>query len=290
MRRIKSCVRRLVQFFARIFGHKTLVNVVELSQNHLLDGRCALVTGGTGGIGRTIAVGYLKSGSKVIIAGRDEARLLTTKDSILLEYPEFESKIDFCVMDIADASSLRTSFDKLVCKHKIDILVNNAGVSGKGNLLNITEEEFENVIRTNLEGTVLLSQVVAKYMIQNKVKGNILNISSSSSVRPAITPYMISKWGLNGFTLGLAKSLIKYDIVVNALAPGPTAAGMIKLQDNNIHNFANPSGRYLLPEEVANLAVILVSGLGRMIVGDTIYATGGSGIFTFDDVNYNINL
>jgi len=123
----------------------------------------------------------------------------------------------------------------------------------------------------------------------NKIKGNILNIVSSSSLRPALTPYTISKWGMRSFTLGLAKVLIPYGIVVNALAPGPTATEMlIKDGYDGIENQANPSGRFATASEVANMAVILVSSIGRMIVGDTIYMTGGAGLFTYDDIKYNL--
>ena len=88
-------------------------------------------------------------------------------------------------------------------------------------------------------------------------------------------------------TLGLAKKLIKHGIVVNGLAPGPTATPMLIKEDtHNISLPNNPSGRYAMPEEIANMAVILTSGLGRMIVGDIVYMTGGAGIITFDDVNF----
>ena len=124
-------------------------------------------------------------------------------------------------------------------------------------------------------------------MIENHINGNILNLASSSSIRPANSAYAISKWGIKGLTLGLAKMLIKHNIVVNGIAPGPTATPMLmKDGDNSISLPQNPSGRYVMPEEIANLAVILVSSMGRMVVGDIIYVTGGAGVITYDDVNY----
>lgn len=94
--------------------------------------------------------------------------------------------------------------------------------------------------------------------------------------------------GIRGLTLGLAKSLAPYGITVNGIAPGPTATPML-LEDSqsNITNNSNPIGRYVLPEEIANMAVVLVSSMGRTIVGDMIYMTGGAGIITYDDINYS---
>lgn len=106
-------------------------------------------------------------------------------------------------------------------------------------------------------------------MISNQIKGNILNIASSSSLRPANSAYTISKWGIRGLTSGLAKSLAPYGITVNGVAPGPTATPMLLKED--IHNISHPNlpaGRYVLPEEIANMALFLVSDMGRMVVGD----------------------
>ena len=89
-------------------------------------------------------------------------------------------------------------------------------------------------------------------------------------------------------TLGLAKSFAPYGIVVNGIAPGPTVTPMIlKDVSSNLLFEGNPLGRYALPEEIANMAVFLVSDMGRTVVGDIVCMTGGAGLITFDDVNYN---
>lgn len=124
-------------------------------------------------------------------------------------------------------------------------------------------------------------------MKENNIKGNILNIASSSSLRPAASAYTLTKWGTRGLTLGLAKTLAPYGITVNGIAPGPTATPMLhREQGDNLAFHGNPLGRFALPEEIANMAVFLVSPMGRSVVGDIVYMTGGSGLVTFDDVSY----
>lgn len=126
-----------------------------------------------------------------------------------------------------------------------------------------------------------MSQAVSQFMIEKKSKGHILNITSSSALRPAWTPYQMSKWAIKGFTLGLADTLIPYGIIVNAIAPGPTATPMLNKQEgDSIYEPYTPARRYATPEELGSLAVFMVSSAGDMIVGDTVYMTGGSGTIT----------
>ena len=268
------------------------VHVINLSANELLKGRVALITGGTSGIGFHMAKAFLRSGAAVIITGRSEERL----QRACVEFNEgniYGGRLFSVVMDNTRVDLFQDCFQIALDQLKanefphIDILVNNAGVLGVS-MPNATEDEFDKVIDTNLKGVFFLSQLVGKYMKENKVEGNILNVGSSSCLRPATSAYTLSKWGIRGLTLGLAKSLAPYGITVNGIAPGPTATPML-LEDSqsNITNNSNPIGRYVLPEEIANMAVVLVSSMGRTIVGDMIYMTGGAGIITYDDINYS---
>lgn len=123
----------------------------------------------------------------------------------------------------------------------------------------------------NAKGSFFMSQAVGRFVIENRIKGHILNVTSSSALRPAWTPYQMSKWAVRGFTMGLADKLLPYGIIVNAIAPGPTATPMLgKQEGDSIYNDSNPSGRYAMPEEIASLAAIMVSDMGNMIVGDTV--------------------
>lgn len=276
-------MKNKIKKFLKLFSKKVPVNIPVL-HGDLLTNRTALITGGNGGIGFEIAKNFVLNNCNVIITGRNEEQLKKcTEELNKLK----KGKCKFYVFDISKTEQIETNLDNIIKENKIDILVNNAGVLFGNNIGNTSIKDFEDTIKINLEGTYFITQKIANYMVENKIKGNILNISSSSSVRPAINPYSISKWGMNGLTLGLAKKYIKYGIVVNGIAPGPTATKMLmKNSENGIDNDRSPVGRYIMPEEIANIATVLVSSMGRMIVGDTIYITGGAGLITFDDINY----
>lgn len=165
----------------------------------------------------------------------------------------------------------------------------NAGVLTYNTVASETEEKYDEVLDTNLKGPYFLCQKVGHYMIDNKIEGNILNIASSSSLRPASTAYTLTKWGLRGFTMGLARMLAPHRITVNGLAPGQTLTAMVKGGSNrsNIVNSNVPLGRFILPEEIANMAVVLVSDMGKAILGDIVYMTGGAGLLSYEDMNYD---
>lgn len=266
--------------------YKTQVTVNLIGQNDLLKGRCAIITGGTSGIGFAIAKAFVNAGANVVITGRNIDRV---KDAVsklprgsALGYQLDNSKIE----------CFETIFQKIQdgCKRvgfsQIDILVNNAGVNSK-RMPNATEEDYDLVLDTNLKGTFFLSQLFGKYLITNDIKGNILNISSASALRPADSAYTVSKWGIRGLTAGLAKALGAHGITVNGIAPGPTATPMmVKEGEANMYLERIPLHRYIMPEEIAQMAVIFVSDMGRSVMGDILYMTGGAGNLTVDDVPY----
>lgn len=252
------------------------------------EGPSCIITGGTSGIGFAIANAFLKSGASVVITGRNESRIQDSCNK-LLQNKDFQNRIFGVVMDNTDVAGFETCFQKILSLldgRNVDILINNAGIRG-GHIATVTGADYDMILDTNLKAVFFLSRLVGKYMKENKITGNILNIISSSGLRPATSAYTLSKWGVRGLTLGLAKSLIPYDIVVNGLAPGPTATPMLmKDGSEEIGHTSNPLGRYAMPEEIANMAVVLTSGMGRTVVGDIVYMTGGAGIITFDDMDY----
>lgn len=273
---LKEKIKKGIKFLKR----KEYIPIEKMVYNeNLLEGKIALITGGSSGIGLEIAKSFLKCNCKVIIASSNEKKLKKICEQI------DDVKLKYLVIDVTDIKNMKekvkTAFS-LFEENKIDILVNSAGVVAQHDFFNTTEEDFDNIMSINMKGTFFMSKFVSELMIKNNIKGHILNLSSSSAIRPAWTPYQMSKWSIRGLTLGLADMLIKYGIVVNSIAPGPTATPMLgKQKGDTIYNETNPSGRYVTTDEVANLAIFMVSGLGNMIVGDTFYITGGSGTISY---------
>lgn len=259
---------------------------IPVLQSELLRGRLAVVTGGTKGIGFGIAKSFIAAGANVIITGRDEQRLNAAvaqleKDSMHNRNVHVSSYI----LDNVAVDSLDSTFKKMIDQvGMFDILVNNAGVIGGEGIGFTSLASYNAIMDTNLRGAYFISQHVANLWRKNRIKGNILNVCSTSSLRPGTSPYVISKWGMRALTVGLAKILIKDGIVVNGIGPGPTATVAFTKGLESISWTKNPSGRLVTIEEIGNMATILVSDLGKSVVGDVVYMGGGAGIVTFDDV------
>lgn len=287
---LKSVIRKGLEFLLSSLSPKKKVypQIITLAPNQLLRGRVALITGGTSGIGFEIARAFINAGARVVITGRNQEKL---DKAVGLFRDEFKNEtIAYGVlMDVTKPDSFHAKIIEAIerVNMPIDILVNNAGVNGC-RFGNGSEKDYDLVLDTNLKGAFFLSQELAHYMIDNGIKGNILNVASSSSLRPAVSAYGLSKWGINGLTQGLARILTEYGITVNAIAPGPTATPMQGLEKgDDISLPVNLTGRFALPEEIANMAVILVSNMSRMIVGDVVYMTGGSGNIYNGDITYS---
>lgn len=283
MNKIFKLLRKALREILRYLPIKKAINNPIL-YGELLKNRVALITGGTSGIGYAIANCFIKNGAIVVITGRNEIKIEEAVKELKEENNNavvYGFKLDNSKIEV-----MENKFQNILNNidgYKIDILVNNAGIINKTSFWNATEEDFDNVINTNLKGTYFLTKIVSKYMLDNKIEGNILNVSSSSAVRSALTSYQIAKWGIRAFTKGLAKELSSKNIVVNCIAPGPTATDMLLEGDDNINRPSSPAGRYATPEEIASLSVVLVSNLARIVNGDMLMATGGCGNLTYDD-------
>lgn len=247
-----------------------------IDDKKILDGKVALITGGSGGIGFAIAKEYLEAGCKVIISGTNEEKLKKCCN-------ELGDNSAYLILNLFNISEIETKVnDAVKIFGKIDILVNSAGIHTvrQGlDFLNITEKEYDDVMNLNLKGTYFVTQKVAQYMISNKIQGHILIISSQSALEPSWSPYRLSKYGIKGITSGMAQRLLEHGIIVNAIGPGPTATSMQPYKDGgSIFTELNPIERYTMPSEVAAYAKLLVSDLGNTIIGDTLYMSGGRGI------------
>lgn len=273
-RRIKNVLQAVISMLKE---EKKIPIAVATGEDQKLQGKIALITGGSGGIGAAMAKEFVRCGAKVIIAGTNEGKLKTVVDSLggAAKY------ILLNVLEVGAMSDKVREAADFFPEKRIDILVNSAGVVVENDFINITEQEYDKIMDINAKGSFFMSQVVSRFMIENKIKGHILNVTSSSALRPAWTPYQMSKWAMRGFTMGLADKLLPYGIVVNAIAPGPTATSMLGKEEGDSIYTNNPAGRCAMPSEIASLAAFMVSDMGNMIVGDTFYMTGGSGTITY---------
>lgn len=278
---MKKAIKKIIQ----VLKAKEMVPIIRnVPDSKLLEDKVALIIGGSGGIGMAVAKKIYDAGAKIIIAGTNEKKLSMCRDKIIGECVQ-EDRLKFIVINLENVAGFETDIKKAVALysgHPIDILVNAAGVINKHDFFNTTEEEYERIMDINVKGVFFMSQIVGKHMIESNVKGHILNISSASALRPAWTPYQMSKWAIRGFTMGLADTLLPHGIVVNAIGPGPTATCMLgKASGESIYNRNNPSERYATPEEIADLSLYLVSSMGDLVVGDTFYITGGGGTISY---------
>lgn len=253
---------------------KTVIKNTEtaLCEGQYLMGKTALILGGSGGIGMGIAKAFARNGCNIIVAGTNEDKL----KSICSDIGKMADYITFNLQDTQDISrGIAAAIEKC---GRIDIFVHAAGVHGNDKFGSVSEQTYDSVLDINLKSVFFTCQEISNYMILNRIAGHILIISSASCAKPAWTPYEISKWGVRGFTLGLADTLIPYGIVVNSIAPGPVSTKMIgKENTDNLSMQVNPSGRMATIDEIANLAVFMCSKAGDMIVGDTYFISGGSG-------------
>lgn len=241
--------------------------LISSDGDDLFRGKVALITGGSGGIGKAIAIEMLNHGCQVVITGTNQTKLNCVVSELNSE------NVKGIVLNMENVCCFDDKIQEVLGmfeSHKLDILINCAGINDPSNFLDVTEKVYDCVMAVNAKGLYFISQAVAKYMIKNNIHGHILNISSSSALRPASTPYIISKLAVSGITKGLADELIKHQIIVNALAPGPVATNMVgKTDATEIGHTTTPMGRYALPSEVAHFAVQMVSGYGDLIVGET---------------------
>lgn len=264
----------LFEVIDRLRRERTVPIIVAQEDKSLLEGKTALVVGGTGGIGEAISYELHRKGCKVIVAGTNENKL--REIAAKLGNAIACLKLDLCDVDSFEARLQEAQRAFGGCQ--IDILINSAGINSPLPFLEVSERDYDAIMDVNVKGAYFMSQTVARNMIISGIRGHILNVSSASALRPASMPYAISKWAVEGMTKGLADALIDHGITVNGIAPGPVATKMVGFEDlSDISHAKCPAGRFAMPEEIAHLAVELVSGYGDLIVGTTVYVTGGSG-------------
>lgn len=272
---IGTKIREIIDYYFRKKNERNIVSVnIPKSSEELLKGKIALIVGGTGGIGKAIAEAFISSGAKVVISGTTESKIRKTVEELGINAKGIQ--IDLNQVSLFDEKIAHVI--EQFPENRIDILVNCAGVHGDQKFGNVSEETYDMVMNTNLKGLFFMTQEVGNYMKRKGIKGHILNVSSAAALKPGYTPYEISKNAVRAFTLGAAAELIDYGIVVNAIAPGPVATSMLGYEEGDtLYTDCVPAKRFATPLEIAQLAVIMVSDMCNLVVGDTFYISGGSG-------------
>jgi 3-oxoacyl-[acyl-carrier protein] reductase len=243
----------------------------------MFDGRVAVVTGGSRGIGRAIACMLAAAGANVTIfyAGNQTAAKETLMEMENAGFPGMMFQVD-----VADREQVETAMKQVILQWgRIDILVNNAGITRDHLLLRLTEENWDQVIQTNLKGVFLCTKAVTRTMMKQR-SGRIINVSSVVGVmgNPGQANYVAAKAGVIGFTKAVAKELASRGITVNAIAPGFIQTDMTAILDEEVKKqilSAIPLGRFGTTADVAELVRFLASDAANYITGQTLHIDGG---------------
>lgn len=243
-----------------------------------LSGKTALITGSSRGLGLTLAGGLATAGAQVILNGRNKEQLDYAVS--LLHAQGFSASA--MIFDVQKETEIRKQIERYTEQGKsIDILVNNAGLQIRGPLEEFAEADWRKVLDTNLTGVFLTSKSVVKNMIANR-SGKIINICSVQSelARPTIAPYTASKGGLKMLTKAMATDWGRYNIQVNAIAPGYFKTEMTRAlyEDPTFDAWLcsrTPANRWGEPEELCGAVVFLASSAANYVNGHILYVDGG---------------
>ena len=245
----------------------------------MLRGNKAVVTGASRGIGFAIAKMLAKNGCDVVITGRNLEALQKASSKM-------EGKVIPMVWDVSD---IEISDDRIKCAAELmgglDIVVNNAGIFAKRSewdkksLLETTVNEWETVMQTNTSSVFFIMQSAVKYMLENNIRGNILNITSAAGNEPVYGAYGASKTAVTALTRGWGKMFAKDGITINGIAPGPVATEMNNWHEGDpMEHDRIPFGRFATIDETAALAMYLLSKEAEMVCGETVVMDGAYSI------------
>ena len=247
------------------------------SASKRLDGKVAVVTGASRGIGREIALLFAKEGARLTLTARS-AELLETLADEIKRSGEAEP---FCfVLDVKDSSKVDEMVDKTLDKFgHLDILVNNAGLTRDGLLLRMSDEDWDEVLNTNLRGAFFCLRAVAKPMMRQRA-GRIINMASVIGLvgNAGQANYAASKAGLIALTKSAAKELGSRNILINAIAPGFIDTEMTQALGEDAKKTilkSIPVGFLGKPADVAQAALYLASEESRFITGQVLTVDGG---------------
>jgi gluconate 5-dehydrogenase len=246
-----------------------------------LTGRLALVTGGGGGLGFAIARGLAAAGARIVINGRNRAKL-DAAATVLKSDSGGAGSVEVAPFDVADADGVAAGVAEIERDFgALDIVVNNAAVNRRGPLDEFTPDEWHRLLAANLDGPFYVAKSVLPGM-KSRRRGKIINICSLASEigRPNIVPYATSKGGLQMLTRALAVELAQFNVQVNGIAPGffKTDMNAPLIDDAKFSAWVaarTPAGRWGEPSEIAGAAVFLASDAADYVTGHVLFVDGG---------------
>jgi gluconate 5-dehydrogenase len=243
-----------------------------------VEGRLALITGSSQGIGFALARGLAEHGARVVLNGRDPARI----DAAVGKLRDAGISAHASVFDVTDAGAVAADVDRIEAEiGPVDILINNAGLQFRAPLEDFPEEQWERLFKTNVTGAFHAGKAVARHMIARR-KGKIINIGSVQSelARPNIAPYTATKGAIRNLTRGMCADWARHGLQINAIAPGYFRTEMNQALVDNPEFSAwlekrTPAGRWGDVPELVGAAVFLASDASSFVNGHTLYVDGG---------------
>ena len=242
-----------------------------------LEGKTAIVTGGSVGIGAAIAIKLAECGANVAINYRKHQEEAEAVLKMIIQQGRRGLLVQADISNFTDAAKMVETVTQTF--GKVDILVNNAGINWDGVIWKMTEEQWDKVLDVNLKGYFNYIRAVAP-LFRDQLSGKIINVTSINGMRGKFgqSNYSASKAGIIGLTKSVAKDLGKYGINVNAVAPGLIETDMMKNADESVRTAALEDivlKRIGQPEDIANMVAFLSSDLARHITGEVIKVDGG---------------
>ena len=242
-----------------------------------LEGRRALVTGSSQGIGLALAKGLAEHGAAVILNGSDPGKI----EVAAAELSATGHKVSTAIFDVTSAEAVRTGIEAIEGEGPIDILINNAGMQFRTPLEDFPVDRWEQLLTTNISSVFYVGQAVARHMI-TRGRGKIINIASVQSelARPGIAPYTATKGAVKNLTRGMCADWAKHGLQVNAIAPGyfKTPLNQALVDSAEFSGWLEkrtPAARWGNVEELVGAAVFLSSEASSFVNGHTLYVDGG---------------